>query len=39
VGANGLAIVHRDASSLLPPMLQGIERIIDGFGGAIGRLF
>jgi len=38
MSANGLAVMHRDARSLLSAMLQGIERIVDGLGHVIARL-
>jgi len=38
MGANGLAVVNRYACRLLPPMLQGIEGIINGLSYIIARL-
>ena len=38
MGAYGLAVVHRYACRLLPPMLQGIEGIINGLSYIIARL-
>jgi hypothetical protein len=38
MGAYGLAVVHRYACRLLPPVLQGIEGIINGLSYIIARL-
>jgi len=38
MGAYGLAVMHRDARRLLPPVLQGIEGIVNGFSYIIARL-
>jgi hypothetical protein len=38
MGAYGLTVMHRDASRLLPSVLQSIEGIINGFGYIIARL-
>jgi hypothetical protein len=38
VGADGLAIMHGYAGSLLPPMLQGIEGVVNRFSYVIARL-
>jgi hypothetical protein len=38
VGADGFAIMHRDARRLLSPMLQGIEGIVNGLGYVVARL-
>jgi hypothetical protein len=35
---DGLAIMHRYASCLLSPMLQGIEGVVNGLGYIIARL-